>query len=133
MAPCAILDLLLETKTRRKIEFEAGEDHELAFCCAGTMSRLCAGCASQNSVLVVRFTAKFYVWGVFVPPCAGPNPVGFAHWPAVPAKTAYLSCDLTQKCTLTALLCLLVPAQIQLALRTESRQTFFGAFVRYPS
>jgi hypothetical protein len=44
------------------------------------MSRLCAGCASQNSVLVVRFTAKFYVWGVFVPPCAGPNPVGFAHW-----------------------------------------------------
>ena len=38
--------------------------------------------------------------------------------PAVPAKTAYLSCDLTQKFTLTALLCLLVPAQIQLALRT---------------
>ena len=38
--------------------------------------------------------------------------------PAVPAKIAYLSCDLPHFFTLAVLLCLLVPAQIQLALRT---------------
>ena len=37
------------------------------------MSRLCAGCASQNSVLVVRFTAKCYICGVLVPSCV-PSP-----------------------------------------------------------
>jgi hypothetical protein len=38
--------------------------------------------------------------------------------PDVPAKIAYLSCDLPQNFAPAALLCLLVPAQIQLALRT---------------
>ena len=51
--PSWFMDLPLEPNTRRKIKFEAGEDHKLAFCCAGTKSRLCAGFASQNSVLVV--------------------------------------------------------------------------------
>ena len=39
--------------------------------------------------------------------------------PALPAKIAYLPCELPQNNAPAALLFLLIPAQIQLALRTE--------------
>ena len=73
-------DMKKVISAQRKRKFQAEEDHELVFCCAGTKSRLCAGCASQNSVLVVCFPAFFAPSALFLPRCAGSNPVGFAHW-----------------------------------------------------
>ena len=43
----------MNPKLEEKGILSGGEDHELAFCCAGTKSRLCADCASQNSALDV--------------------------------------------------------------------------------